>query len=213
MRALRYAYFFLPISYAVVVACATAEDLPATSDAGGDTSLTTPPTSRDGGGGPFDATQPGFDSSIVPQPDAGAPDVDTDAPSTCGVIGLGCDTTNAFSCPGLFLYCEPWTSPFIGPFLDAGDGGESDGDGGDGGDASDAGDAGTSDASADAADAAPPVDAGDGVCLPLPFGVEACNDGSDAGCDGGTCLLAAQRCLTPEQAACICPTHPGACSP
>ncbi len=192
--------FAVGLSLWAAVACATAGDEPEAATDGPDASTVRPPVSEAGSGGDATAFEGGsvFDQAS-PVPDAALPDgTATPDGGACGPIGVACDPEGSFAC-GLFAQCDlAGVVPVVLP-PDA-----------------DAGDASSVDASPDAAgdaagDGAAPVSVG--VCLPLPFSAGDCNDGVNACPAGETCLLEARRCLTAAQAACICPSHPGACYP
>lgn len=192
--------FAVGLSLWAAVACATAGDEPEAATDGPDASTVRPPVSEAGSGSDATAFEGGsvFDQAS-PVPDAALPDgTATPDGGACGPIGVACDPEGSFAC-GLFAQCDlAGVVPVVLP-PDA-----------------DAGDASSVDASPDAAgdaagDGAAPVSVG--VCLPLPFSAGDCNDGVSACPAGETCLLEARRCLTAAQAACICPSHPGACYP
>jgi hypothetical protein len=195
-RTFRYASL-LPLAYAVVVACATASesgDQPITPvDAS--VKATVDGSAAESG---FDAGDWTVDTGVIPPFDAGqieaAPPVEA---GVCSTVGVACNPDQFPPTCAFFHACEEWKNPFIFP--------------------SDAGfklDAFANDAGAPV-DAGADVDAGpplEGICLPVFPQAPECNNGIDK-CEAGTaCLLKPGQCLTPEQADCICNTHPGACA-
>ncbi|MFO0668513.1 MAG: hypothetical protein U0235_02645 [Polyangiaceae bacterium] len=178
-------------------ATASSDDTSTTTDAGTDASVR---SGNDAGGSTSSDSGTKTDSSTTTDSgtttDASATDAATDAAveaGACGDIGKTCDPDDTFSCP-LFWDCVPaWQAPIVG--VDAGDA--------------------SADASGDAAaDAGADADAGAPayVCLPLNLATADCNNGVDT-CATGSCLLAAGRCLSPQETTCVCPSHAGACSP
>ncbi len=138
----------------------------------------------------YDTSVPRNDAVAPPDPPPPPPeDSGPPPPPVCGARGAPCSLSGGNDCNFFAgVHCVAARPP-----ADAG----SPVDGGDGGDGGDAGDAGP-----------PPPD---GVCIGV-FDFVTCTSGRCGG--GGRCLLAADTCLDPQEAACVCAdAGPGVCSP
>jgi len=143
------------------------------------------------------ATDSAILAEVIPPTDAGdlpdSPGTDSNPSGGCSPVGQPCMMDNP-TCPFFYL-CESATPWDAGPRDAAANDGGAEA-------AADSGptDSGALDASADAADAGKY----DGICLAAFPPPSNCNNGVDHCPSNGMCLMAAQRCLSPQEVACVC---------